>query len=98
MSFFFFVLVAARTPSPGNTNGTNTVLPSACVKPSPPYTSFSIDNSNSSDIVVILFYFNSWRMGRFDASRLPAVGRKCIRRASKKRVSCTMLFGSAFIP
>src|SRR3974390_1118292 len=45
MNFFFLVEVAIRTSSPGRTKGTNTVLPSKCAKPSPPYTSFSIRTS-----------------------------------------------------
>src|SRR5277367_792470 len=61
-TFFFFDFSAARTSSPGSTNGTKTVLPSACPRPSPPYTSFSIDNRNSSDIFVrsILRFF-AWK-------------------------------------
>src|SRR5580704_18846861 len=58
-TFFFFDFSAARTSSQGSTYGTNTVFPSACASPSPPYTSFSIDNRNSSDISVgpILRFF-----------------------------------------
>src|SRR5271163_712127 len=50
ITFFFFDFSVARTSSSGNTYGTKTVFPSACARPSPPYTSFSIDNRNSSDI------------------------------------------------
>src|SRR5690242_2861587 len=59
ITFFFFDFSAARTFSPGSTYGTKTVFPSACASPSPPYTSFSIDNSNSSDILIgpILRFF-----------------------------------------
>src|SRR5580704_329431 len=61
-TFFFFDFSAARTSSPGSTYGTKTVFPSACPRPSPPYTSFSIDNRNSSDICAdpILRFF-AWK-------------------------------------
>src|SRR5260221_4508539 len=48
---FFSDFSATRTSSPGSTNGTNTVRSPACARPSPPYTSFSIDTINSSDIL-----------------------------------------------
>src|SRR5277367_3513901 len=61
-TFFFLDFSAARTSSPGSTKGTKTVFPSAWPSPSPPYTSFSIDNRNSSDISVgpILRFF-AWK-------------------------------------
>src|SRR5271170_1411681 len=69
-TFFFFDFSAARTASPGSTNGTKTVFPSACASPSPPYTSFSIDNRNSSDIFVgpILRFF-AWKEKRIDSGK-----------------------------
>src|SRR4029077_2246323 len=48
---FFCDFSATRTSSPGSTNGTNTVRSPACARPSPPYTSFSIDTRNSFDFL-----------------------------------------------